>query len=135
MSETKQVNIRVPDEARDVLARIGARLRTDPGFVAQLESYLDTLDDQTADATLADRVARIEAHLGITPTDNPPGTPPEKSTWTTGEGRGRRLTPAGEKDIELRIGAGQTDADIAAAMGISLNAVKARRKVIDERLL
>lgn len=130
MSDTKQVNIRVPDEARDVLARIGARLRAEPGFAAQLESYLDTLDDQTADATLADRVARIEEHLGITPHDNPQDTP-----LAIGEGRGRRLTPAGEKDIELRIGAGQPDADIASAMGISLNAVKARRKVIDERLL
>jgi len=122
MSETKQVNIRVPDEARDVLARIGARLRTDPGFVAQLEGYLDTLDDQTADATLADRVARIEQHLGITPQGTPPGTP-----LATGEGRGRRLTPAGEAEVARRIEAGEDDATIAGALDVTTNAIKSRR--------
>ena len=135
MSETVQVNIRVPAEARDVLTRIGARLRADPSFADQLEALLAE-DAPATGLSLAERMARIEEHLGIAEkTDTPQRVAPDTPALTTGEGRGRRLTPAGEKDLELRLGAGQPETDIAEAMGISINTVRARRKAMDERLL
>lgn len=134
MSATRQFNVRVPDEARDVLTRIATRIREDRTFIDRINGWLDTVEDGTADDSLAERVARIEAALAegevktvITPDDTPPDTPP----LTTGEGRGLRLTEAGEHDLALRIGAGQPDDDIAAAMGISTNTVRARRKRIE----
>ena len=131
---TRQFNVRIPDEARDVLTRIATRLREDDQFAARLEAWLDTLDDDTADETLAERVARIEARLdgmgSDTPTDTPQGTP-----WTTGEGRGRRLTTAGEAEVERRIEAGDDDATVAEALGVSTNTIRVRRKAMGERLL
>ena len=58
-----QVNLRAPEEARDLLQRVAARLRHDPAFHGQLEQFLRDLDDDTITPTLADRVARIEARL------------------------------------------------------------------------
>lgn len=167
MSDTRQFNVRIPDDARDVLTRIATRLREDDKFVARLTAFMDTLDDPTADDSLAERVARIEARLDAmggasspnlgeqvhgqvgqahdTPSDNlsdrmntlhrqlggTEGTPP----LTTGEGRGRRLTTAGEIEVERRIEAGDDDSTIAAALGVSANTVRARRRKIGERLL
>lgn len=134
MSETVQANIRVPAEARDVLTRIGARLRADPSFADQLEVLL--AEDATATGlSLAERMARIEEHLGIETTDTPQRVAPDTPALTTGEGRGRRLTPAGEAEVERRIEAGEDDATIAGALDVSANTVKARRQRIGERLL
>lgn len=142
MSGTRQFNVRVPDEARDVLTRIATRIREDRTFIDRINGWLDTVEDGTADDSLAERVARIEAALAergpvtvTTPSGTPPNTPDDTPPLTTGEGRGLRLTEAGEHDLALRIGAGQPDEDIAAAMGISTNTVRARRKKIGERLL
>ena len=146
MPETRQFNVRIPDEARDVLTRIATRLREDDRFVARLEAFMDTLDDPTADDSLAERVARIEARLDAMGGENrvptepnftsaPTDTPQDTPTLTTGEGRGRRLTTAGEVEVERRIEAGETDDTIATALEVSKNTVRARRKKIDERLL
>lgn len=133
MSETVQANIRVPAETRDLLTRIGARLRADPSFADQLEALL--ADDATATGlSLAERMARIEEHLGIE-TDTPQRGAPDTPALTTGEGRGRRLTPAGEAEVERRIEAGEDDSTIAGALDVSANAIKARRQRIGERLL
>jgi len=153
MSDTRQFNVRIPDEARDVLTRIATRLREDDKFAARLTAFMDTLDDPTADDSLAERVARIEARLdamggdqlstrvddvqGI-PTDTPhrdAPSQPDTPALTTGEGRGRRLTTAGEVEVERRIEAGETDDTIATALEVSKNTVRARRRKIDERLL
>lgn len=61
MTEPRQLNVRVPDEARDLMTTIAARLRHDEGFADRLAAWLETLDDPTADDTLAERVARLEA--------------------------------------------------------------------------
>lgn len=152
MSDTRQFNVRIPDEARDVLTRIATRLREDDRFVDRLTAFMDTLDDPTADDSLAERVARIEARLDAmggsletVTSDTPPDTPQRDAPWqpdtadtpalTTGEGRGRRLTTAGEVEVERRIEAGETDDTIATALEVSKNTVRARRKKIDERLL
>ena len=57
---TPQVNIRVPEDAREVLLRVGARLRTDPAFTTQLRRFMDVLDDPTVTPTVADRVGLLE---------------------------------------------------------------------------
>lgn len=52
-----QVNMRVPEESREILLAVGARLRADPAFSDQLQTFLDGLGD----SKLADRVAALEA--------------------------------------------------------------------------
>ncbi|MDM7255205.1 MAG: hypothetical protein P3W90_000720 [Paracoccus sp. (in: a-proteobacteria)] len=124
-----QVNLRAPEEARDLLQRVAARLRHDPAFHRQLDQFLRDLDDDTITPSLADRVARLEARITEVLGDTPPSTPPD-TPFATGQGRARRLTPAGEVEVNRRIIAGETDADIAEALGVSPNAVKNRRQSI-----
>lgn len=66
-----QVNMRVPEDTREAVLAIGARLRADPAFIAQLQAFLDTLDDPTATPALADRVAALEARLDAIERGNP----------------------------------------------------------------
>ena len=54
---TAQVNMRVPEESREILLAVGARLRADPAFAEQLQRFLDGVGDKS----LADRVAALEA--------------------------------------------------------------------------
>jgi len=56
---TAQVNMRVPDDARETVLEIGARLRADPAFADQLRRFLDGVGNPS----LADRVATLEARL------------------------------------------------------------------------
>lgn len=220
MTEPRQLNVRVPDEARDLMTTIAARLRHDEGFADRLAAWLETLDDPTADDTLAERVARLEAwreamegaHVSegkvstpttptppetpTTPTDTPRSTPqgdapsddgrlewaahpddPEETqdsdrpssddtpprdapenirqfypgsesppdnpqsqagdrpSFTTGEGTGRRLTREGILEIERRIDAGEDDKTIAAAVGVGVGTIIARRRDVEARLL
>lgn len=58
MAETMQVNVRVPEAARDAMIRLAARLREDPAFVEQLEVFLDAV--APAGLTLLERVALLE---------------------------------------------------------------------------
>lgn len=150
MTSTRQFNVRVPDETRDILTRIATRLREDGQFASRLEAWLDTLDDPTADDSLAERVARIEARLDAMGNDSQPEDGPGFAGYlayrdgdteqggpplTTGEGRGRRLTTAGEIEVERRIEAGDDDPAISEALGVSVNTIRARRKKLGERLL
>jgi len=59
MAETVQVNIRVPAEAKDLISKLGQRLRSDPDFIDQLAALLDG----GTDPDLAERLERIEARL------------------------------------------------------------------------
>ena len=61
MAETVQVNIRVPEEAKDVITRLGFRLRKEPEFLERLIVLVDGL----AEPDVAERLARIEARLAI----------------------------------------------------------------------
>lgn len=89
MIEPRQLNVRVPDEARDLMTTIAARLRHDEGFSDKLAAWLETLNDPTADDSLAERVARIEARLdamGVAGDDaqlSAPTTPTPQAPPTT----------------------------------------------------
>ena len=61
MAETVQVNIRVPEEAKVVITRLGFRLRKEPEFLERLTLLVDGL----AEVDVAERLARIEARLAI----------------------------------------------------------------------
>ena len=47
--------------------------------------------------------------------------------WTIGEGRMKRLTAAGLVELDRRLAAGEADAAIAAAIGVSAQTVNKRR--------
>ena len=55
------------EEAREILLAVGARLRSDPAFAAQLQHFLDGLGD----SNLADRVAALEAWRAAVEGGNP----------------------------------------------------------------
>lgn len=59
MAETVQVNIRVPAEAKDLIGKLGRRLRDDPEFLDRLAALLDG----PTDPDLADRLAAMEARI------------------------------------------------------------------------
>lgn len=152
------------DEA-ELIARVVARVRTDPGFADRLDALLA---DAAADP-LADRLAEVErrlaalegpkrfgtfaeqarAHDPVEPeVEHVPPVPvaeePEAEEpveeehvvgepLVVGEGRQRRLTPAGEAEVERRLAAGQGDAEIATAVGVARNAILNRRRRLAER--
>jgi len=60
---TPQVNIRVPEDARGVLLKVGARLRNDPAFASQLRRFMATLDDPTVGPSIIERVEVLEMRL------------------------------------------------------------------------
>lgn len=59
MAETDQINIRVPSEAKELIRKLGRRLRDEPDFLERLAALVD--GDDSPD--LAERLARIEARL------------------------------------------------------------------------
>lgn len=59
MAETVQVNIRVPAEAKDLIGRLGKRLRDEPEFLDRLADLVGG----DAIPGLGDRLTRIEARL------------------------------------------------------------------------
>ncbi len=59
MATPAQVNMRVPEESREILLAVGARLRSDPTFGEHLQKFLDGVGDKP----LADRVAALETRL------------------------------------------------------------------------
>jgi hypothetical protein len=59
MAETVQVNIRVQPEAKDIIARLGRKLRDDPAFLDRLTALVDG----PTGPDLTDRLAEIEARL------------------------------------------------------------------------
>ena len=59
MAETVQANIRVPAEAKDLIGRLGRKLRDEPDFLERLTALVDG----PTGPDLADRLAQIEARL------------------------------------------------------------------------
>lgn len=59
MTAAVQVNVRAPEDSREVLLRVASLLRSDPSFHASLTAFLDG----QADGGMAERLARIEARL------------------------------------------------------------------------
>lgn len=145
---TNQLNVRVPDTARDLLLRIARLIRDDSSFAGKLERFINDYEDTSVGPLLSERVDSLERRLdrieragGIaTPTDTPQRTPTGENlfgelegpnpAWTTGTGKGRRLSLEGERELERRINAGEDDSAIAKAMGLKLFAVKNRREKI-----
>lgn len=150
MTPSEQVNVRVPQSARDLILRIARSLRDDTAFAGKLERFLDQYGDGTIGPLLSERVDRIERRLdamerrGIisTPTDTPRSAPDGTNlfgeregpdpAWTIGEGRGRRLSLEGERELLRRIEAGEDDATIAKAMGLRTFAVQNRRQKLED---
>lgn len=154
----------------ELIGRIVARFRVDPGFADRLETLLA---DAAADP-LADRLAEVERRLAAlearieeptvpevepvpevehvppvavaeepepapvteaspSPVGEPPAASAVEEPLVTGEGRQRRLTPAGEREVERRLAEGQGDAEIASALGVARNSVANRRRRRAER--
>ena len=126
--------------------------------VARLEARLDVLESDIRESdrpglpgTRTDarsRVARDDvlqflpggespanAEKRVAPADTPPPKTADQPQFTTGEGKGRRLTTAGEIEAERRILAGESDATIADFLGVGLATVRQQRKKVEGRLL
>ncbi|WP_188913522.1 hypothetical protein [Aureimonas endophytica] len=149
MVEHGQINLRVPDDAKDTLKGVADKIRRDSGFLARLKRFMDE-DDGERSAFLAERMDRLERrvadletarggtapapHASALPRQENMFDPPEGdadssgTAWATGEGRGRRLTPAGKAEMQRRIAAGERDNEIAAALGVRPNSVVQARK-------
>jgi hypothetical protein len=136
MVETKQVNVRVPPAAADLLLTIAERLRKEPNFAVRLKAWEREQGDPSDGSILSERVTRIESRLaaleqgrGSAQNMSPAPIKPARN-WTTGKGQGRRLSQDGEKELRCLIRARWTDADIARALGVRPNTVANRRKRI-----
>lgn len=71
----------------------------------------------------------IEDLLGTR--QHPQPHPSMNPEWFNGrEGRARRLSPEGERELERRIATGFNDKDIALTMGCAVNTVSNRRKAM-----
>lgn len=145
MAITNQLNVRVPDGARDLMTRIARLVRDDSAFLPKLERFISDYEDASVGPLLSERVDSLERRLDrmeraggiVTPSSTPHLTPTGKNlfgdregpdpAWTTGTGRGRRLSLEGEKELERRLAAGENNFEIARAMGIKPNAVANRR--------
>lgn len=123
---TRQLNLRVPDEARDVLTRVAARLKENEDLIPRLEAWLTGLDEGSAAESVNERLEALERRLSALEGGTPASTP-QDTPLTSGEGVGRRLTTAGEQEVARRIEAGEDDSTIAEAVGVSTNTVKTRR--------
>lgn len=151
MIGSEQVNVRVPSNGRDLILRLARLMREDSRFSAKLERFLDDIEDKTATPLLGERIEQIERRLltietktGIsTPPPTPRRTPHENlfgeadgpdPIWTTGEGRGRRLSHEGEKELERRIIAGEDNNTISKAMGLKVFAIQNRRDKIEKEM-
>ncbi|HWL69670.1 MAG TPA: helix-turn-helix domain-containing protein [Geminicoccus sp.] len=149
MAATEQVNVRVPSATRGLILHLAARLRDDQSFAGRLKRWLAEQADPSIGPLLSDRVEHLERHVkallaardaagvpGSTPAavDSPSNIiPPTVPGWTTGTGRGRRLTSAGKAEIERRIQAGEPDAEIARSMGVQPYTVANHRKKLGEQ--
>jgi DNA-binding NarL/FixJ family response regulator len=133
-----QVNLRVPEKHKDLLQDVTKRLRGDDAFADRLRELLEAgaaetdPDVQRQLQALFARVQALEERLGAgsapTAGEGDRTVAAEASAWTTGEGRSRRLTAAGRAEVDRRIAAGESDKDIAEAVGVRRNAVHNRRK-------
>jgi hypothetical protein len=96
--------------------------------LAGMERRLQAVERQVAEHT---------ALLALQPALHPPAVQAKEPTgtaskapaepWTTGEGRQKRLTGAGLAELDRRLRAGEPDAAIAAALGVSTTTVGKRR--------
>lgn len=59
--KTAQINVRAPEDAREFLLNLAARLRGDPTLLPRAEAWLLEATDPTAGPSLAERVENLEA--------------------------------------------------------------------------
>ena len=145
MAEAEQVNVRIPKGAKPAIMRLARLLRQDENFVHRLGRFLDEDQDTDLGALLSQRIDRLERRLAAlevgapAPTDagrSPPEIapkPPAEPVWTTGEGRGRRLTEEGERELQRLVSEGLGDSAIAGRLGVKPFTVSARRKKPHEK--
>lgn len=142
----EQTNVRVPTQAKPTLSRLARMLRDDPGFLRRLIRFLDEESNPDTASFLSLRVERLERQVSEITTalhEGRPIDPPRQETepspgrttvprWTTGEGRGRRLTPEGETELRRLSEEGWTNGRIAARLGIKPYAVSRKRQAEQE---
>lgn len=155
MVEHDQINVRVPDAAKPTIKDIAERLRRDTSFLPRLRRWLEEEGNDGRSAFLADRIDKLEARMaelarrldgGSAPRNQAAPrqvemfdagsdersvavAPIEASSWTIGEGRGRRLTEAGKEEMRRRVQAGETDRTISEFLGVRPFSVAQFRKV------
>jgi hypothetical protein len=144
MADLEQANVRVPAEAKEAIARLARYLREDKGFLPRLKRFLDEEQDPAVGGLLSQRIDRLEEKLAaVAELVNLPqeeGRLPsfllndelerteERGDWTTGEGKGRRLTETGLQEMQALMDKGWDDAKIAKRLGVSTFAITSKRK-------
>jgi len=132
---TRQTNIRIPRGSQPTMARLAKLMRDDPKFYLKVDRFLDEILDADQSAYMLERIERLEAayseltgkpiaKIMVSAAQEAPAGP----VWTTGEGRGRRLTPEGEAELQRLVDAGRADNEIAEALGVRPFTVEHRRK-------
>lgn len=58
-----QVNVRVPEDAREFLLNIAAKLRADPDFLPRAEAWLAGVQVEAAMPSIADRLQALEGSV------------------------------------------------------------------------
>ncbi|MDY8111132.1 hypothetical protein U0C82_18585 [Fulvimarina sp. 2208YS6-2-32] len=117
------------------MARLAKLMRDDAKFYLKVDRFLDEISDTEQAAYMLERIERLENAI-VEITGNPISKPvaPDAApaqvgpVWTTGEGRGRRLTSEGEAELQKLVDAGRTDIEIAEALGVRPFTVEHRRK-------
>ena len=151
MADIAQLNVRVPLDAFDVVRDLSKLLRADPAFRHRLQRLFDERSDPDVSALIGQRLERLERQVAdlmaaqsqMKPT-GPSGAgiraqtpsmfearehePEPRSKWHIGEGRGRRLTPEGEAELDRLLDEGRRASEIADILGVRPNTVHNRRK-------
>lgn len=134
MADVK-VTITIPEEHRDQLVAIGSLLRSAPGFAKQLGAFVEEAQRPTLMALMAqiaERLDRLEMRLDDMGSDLQAVSEGEyigpDPDWTTGQGAGKRLTPAGDAELVRLIDRGMSDVDIGKRMELSALVIRRRRR-------
>ncbi|HER8900591.1 TPA: hypothetical protein VMX41_001784 [Streptococcus pyogenes] len=130
-----KVTITIPEECRDQLVAVGSLLRSDPGFRQTLGAFIEEAQRPTLTALLtgiSQRLDRLEMRLDDMGADLQAVSEGEyigpDPDWTTGQGAGKRLTPAGDAELVRLIDRGLSDADIGKRMELSALVIRRRRR-------
>lgn len=130
-----KVTITIPAEHRDQLIEVGSLLRSDPAFPQRLKALVEEVQTPSLKALLAqivERLDRFEMRLDDMGVDLQAVSEGEyigpDPDWTTGQGAGKRLTPAGDAELVRLIDRGMSDVDIGKRMELSALVIRRRRR-------
>ena len=134
MADVK-VTLTIPEEHRDQLVEVGSLLRSLPGFTKHLQLLIDETQRPALTVLLSQISQRLDqldmrlddmsADLQAVSEGEYLGPDPD---WTTGQGTGKRLTPAGDAELARLIDRGMSDADIGKRMELSAIVIRRRRR-------